>query len=429
MSDFLASFSHVHCIGLGGIGVSAVAKFCKVQGKSVSGSDSHASVITEACAAMGINFSVGHDAANIPEDCDLVVYSEAVPENNAERVAATERGIRQLGHFGFLGELSKSYRTICVTGTHGKSTTTAMLGKIFEAAGYDPTVFVGSLVPGFSLGNVRVGQGPFLVVEGDEYKRKMLQLHPEVTLITNIEHDHPDVYRDLADVQAAFDQLAAQTSGPVISGNDLNGLNPEDRMFGEGTQTLGDITLSIPGIFNMKNAYGAKKVAAHYGVPDEIICRTLRDFSGIWRRFERVGAYRGAPVISDYAHHPTAVKATIVAARELFPNRRIVLAFEPHQHARTRELFSDFVEAFDGADLCILSEIYGVEGRTESAGAISSQDLVDAIAQRNTAPGALFYAPDLAHVRDLLERLVKSDDVVIVMGAGNIDSVARALVV
>lgn len=466
---FLSSFSRVHCVGIGGIGVSGVARFCNARGKGVSGSDLTETDLTRALTHEGIEVHIGpSNAAWIPEGCDLLVYSEAVPESAPERVEATRRGIPQLGHFGFIGELSKDYRTICVTGTNGKSTTTAMTGRIFEDAGKDPTVFVGSLVPGWALGNVRVGESDILIVEGDEYKKKMLALHPEVTLITNIEADHLDVYRDLADIEGAFHQLCEQTSRLIF-------LNPADadrgivcghetaeaRTFGDalvggvretgaGFQRLrlrapffswlpqiarevADVRLHIPGAFNMMNALGAIALGEAFDIPVHDMEKTLAEFSGIWRRFERVGTMgEDIAVISDYAHHPTAIQGTLTAAKEFFPGKRIVALFEPHQHSRTKELFGDFVTAFDHADVLILSEVYGVAGRTEEKDRVSSLDLLNAIQVRlpagDSRVGPKYFAKDLHEAERLVREVVRPGDVVLVMGAGGVDRVARNLV-
>lgn len=468
--SFLGSFSHVHCVGIGGIGVSGIARFCKAHGKGVSGSDLAQSEVTDALSREHIDVHLGASRAEwIPEGCDLLVYSEAVPESAPERVEAERRGIRQLGHFGFIGELSREFRTICITGTNGKSTTTAMVGKIFEAAGKDPTVFVGSLLPDWSLGNVRVGESDILIVEGDEYKKKMLALHPEVTLITNIEADHLDVYKDLADIEGAFHQLCEQTTRLIF-------LNPADadrgivcgheeaqahtfgdalvqghRETGEGMQllriqspfvswlpffkrSLGEIRLQIPGAFNMMNALGAIAVGEAFGIAFPLMQHALAEFKGIWRRFERVGFYKkNIPVISDYAHHPTAIKGTLQAAKEFFPGRRIVALFEPHQHSRTKELFHDFVSAFDDADVLILSEVYGVAGRTEEKDRVSSLDLLNAIEARlpvgDSRVGPKYFVKDLEEAEEKIREVAEENDVILVMGAGNVDRVARHLVV
>lgn len=447
------SYKHIHCIGIGGIGISAIAKFLLAQGKVVSGSDAMASNITRELEARGVTVSIGQVATNIAPDVDLVIYTEAATEDNVERVEAKRRELKQLGHFDFLGELSKSYRTICITGTNGKSTTTAMTGLIFEAAKLDPTVFVGSLVPGWKDGNLRIGQSDILIIEGDEYKKKMLKLHPETTLITNVEADHLDVYKDLADIEDSFNRLAMQTSKVVYQnifererhiycgegtadekffGTELVGRRlwpmfwlrgKAARVVRPGLQSLAGVELQVPGEFNMMNAFGARAIARAYGIADAVTHTSLRSFTGIWRRFEKVGELNGATIISDYAHHPTAIKGTLAAAKEFYPGRRLVLLFEPHQHSRTKELFADFVTAFADADVAIISEIYHVEGRVADAGDVSSKQLVEAIVSSKVT-----YAANLTEAESELRKIIQLGDVVIVMGAGDVDKVARNLV-
>lgn len=461
----LQSYRHVHCVGAGGIGISGVMKFLFAKGVSVSGSDAKQSIITDGLVNLGISVSIGHDASNIPQNTDLIVYTEAATEENVERAEAKARAIPQMGHFDFLGELSKDYRTICITGTNGKSTTTAMTGKIFIDAGFDPTVFVGSIVPGWKYGNVAVGKSDILIIEGDEYKQKMVKLWPETTVITNIEEDHLDVYRDLDHIIATFQELATKTTHDVIvNGDDKNSESiaaahrsrfgvddagadvfAEDRVTESGQQSflvkrnvvgndesLGRVMLRVPGAFNMMNALAAISVALQYGVPFGTIQSSLAGFSGIWRRFERVGECNGAEVISDYGHHPTAIKGTLSGVKEFFPGKRIVLLFEPHQHNRTKELFNDFVESFDDADVLILSEIYGVLGRTDAADAVSSLDLLNAIEQRipagDSRVGPKFYTKNLQDAEARVREIIQPGDVVIVMGAGDVDGVARNLV-
>ncbi len=419
---------HIHLIGAGGIGISAVGKFLLAQGKTVSGSDSIGSPIIDDLMKRGAAIKIGHEAGNIPVECDLVVYTEAAGPDNVERIEAQKRGIPQLGHFGWLGELSKQYRTVCVTGTNGKSTTTAMTGQIFVDAGLDPTVFVGSLVPGWELGNVRIGQSDILIVEGDEYKQKMVQLHPEVTVITNIEEDHLDVYRDLDHIVATFQQLVEQTSKKVfINADDTN----SQRLTGSSIAkySINDVVgyeLLVPGEFNRANAATASAVAHEFGINAEVIRKSLESYRGIWRRFEVVGELNGATIVSDYGHHPTAIKATLEGAKKFYPGRRIVLCFQPHQHNRTRELFDEFVASFDLADALILVEIYGVKGRTDDA-TVSSCDLLAAVEARLGHDRPLSYAKDLAAAEAEIRALIKPGDVVIVMGAGDIDEVARKL--
>jgi UDP-N-acetylmuramate--alanine ligase len=420
----------IHFIGAGGIGISAAAKWCLVKGKKVSGSDMQASSHTAGLAKRGMHFYSGHAAANVPDGVELVVYSPAVPESNVERVRAAELGVPQWSYPEFLGVMSREHSTIVVCGTNGKSTTTAMLGLILEAAGYDPTVIVGSLVPGWPDGNLRVGGGRFFVVEGCEYRAHFMQLEPEMIVLTNIEEDHLDFYRDLDHIRETFQTFAdkLRAKGMVVwNKNDAesNKLTiGRGATYGDGVDADYDATkiemiLKIPGRFNVMNALAATAAAMELGVPLETCQRVLAEFPGIWRRFERVGIWRGAEVVSDYGHHPTAIRATVEAAREFFPGRRIVLCFQPHQHSRTKELLDEFVEALKTPDIVVVPEIYAVAGRTEDDG-VSSHDIVGRV------PGA-HYAADLNAAESILRDIVKDGDVLIVQGAGDVDRLARKL--
>jgi len=390
-------FRHVHIIGVGGIGTSAIAKLFLAKGARVTGSDRQASALTDELVRHGLRFAEGGDPSALAT-ADLVVYSAAVPDTDPERAEAARLGVRQLSYPQFLGELSRGYTTIAVAGTNGKSTVTAMLGLLLEAAGYDPLVIVGSLVPGFSDGNLRLGAGRFLVVEACEYRAHMLNLHPEMIVLTNVEEDHLDYFRDLAHIQDTFQTFLDKMKGKglvVLNADDPGSAGfHADRVVRYGTQDgadymvenrrtaagiqsalvrrlhppepLGDLALRVPGAFNIMNALAATAAAMELGVPFETCARVLKQFPGIWRRFERVGTWNGADVISDYGHHPTAIRATVAAAREFFPGRRVVLCFQPHQHARTKELFGGFVEALAEADAVVVPEVYEVAGRTET---------------------------------------------------------------
>ncbi|MBI4257200.1 UDP-N-acetylmuramate--L-alanine ligase [Candidatus Uhrbacteria bacterium] len=446
------TYKHVHFVGIGGIGMSALAKWFLHEGVKVSGSDLHLSTVTHDLETRGAKIYSGHAGANLAESVDLLIYSPAVPDTNLERVAARERGIPERTNFEVLGEISKSFSTIVVSGTNGKSTTTAMLGLMLEAAGYDPTVLVGSFVPGFKDGNFRHGGGRFFVVEGCEYRANMLQFHPEMIILTNIEEDHLDYYRGLAHIQETFQIFVDKLKGQgmvVVNADDpgsavLKVNRPvtygasrpnttyafSERKTAMGSQTIrtnvGELELQIPGEFNVYNALAAMSAALELGVPFETCRRILKDFRGIWRRFERVGVWKGADIITDYGHHPSAIKQTIEAAREFFPGRRIVLCYQPHQHDRTKKLFDEFIETLPLADHLILAEIYDVAGRNKEHD-VSSGDLVEAILKND--PGKdVRYAQDLPAAEFHLREIVQPGDVILVMGAGDIDEVARKLI-
>lgn len=454
----LEGFRHVHVIGAGGIGTAAVAKLLLAKGSAVSGSDTHASDLTRDLQRRGMRFTQGHDISALA-GADLVVYSAAVPDTDPERAEAARLGIRQLSYPQFLGELSRGHTTIAVSGTNGKSTTTAMLGLMLEAAGLDPLVIVGSLVPGFADGNLRLGKGRFFVVEACEYRAHMLNIHPEMIVLTNIEEDHLDYFRDLDHIRDTFQEFLHKMKGRGIA--IMNADDPEskkltasriirygtsagdyvasDRRTAAGTQAvtvhqtqpagvLGNLTLRVPGAFNVANAMAATVAAMELGVPFDVCQKVLERFPGIWRRFERVGMWNGADVISDYGHHPTAIKGTIAAAREFFPGRRVVLCFQPHQHSRTKELFEGFVEAIGTADAVVLPEIYKVEGRTEAEEKlVSGKMLADAVKTKRPSMDVR-YATDLKDARAMLAVTVRPGDVLIIQGAGSVDELARALV-
>ena len=430
--SFLNEFTHLYVVGAGGIGISAVAKFCLANGKRVAGCDLVVSDQTKALLALGGEITIGQSPTELPTGVDLVVYSEAVPITDVVLISANKKGIKTLGHFEFFRELAKNYFVICVTGTHGKSTTTAMLAECLIALGMDPTVFVGSVVPGWELGNLRIGKVQnegkgILLIEGDEYKRKMLSLRPAITLITNIEADHLEIYGDLSGVVAGFQKLVEQTTGVVFVNKDdaHSGQLSGNRLMEYGASDLGEFKLLVPGIFNRANAAGARAVANWLSADSDPtnIDIALQNYRGIWRRFEVVGEFKGATVISDYAHHPTAIKATLKAVREFYPDRRIVLLFEPHQHRRTMDFFEEFSKSFELADELVLSEIYGVTGRTTATETVSSKQLLEAT---NHPHG--HYALNLEVAEALLRQIILPKDVLLVMGAGDVDQVARRLV-
>lgn len=434
---------NVHIIGIGGIGTSAVAKWYQDQGAKVSGSDMHTSAIIDDLDKRGIEVKIGHFVDNVPRDCDLAVYSGAVPSTNVERQLIEELGITELSYSEFLGELAKTKKTIAVSGTNGKSTTTAMIASILIEAGYDPTVILGTKVPGWPEDNLRIGKGNWFVVEACEHMANMLNIKPDTAVITNIEEDHLDFYRDITHIRETFQTWVdcKETCSQVVINRD----DPESQKltikyeskFGvdnrrvEGNKQIFDVAgveieLQIPGKFNAENAAAAFTASHLVGVNDEDALKALAEFKGTWRRFEHVGVWHEADVYSDYAHHPTAIDGTLRAFREFFKERRLVVVFEPHQHSRTHELFSEFTKSFDEADIAIISEIYEVEGRTEEKFE-SSFDLVGAVKHRNKFD-AVLYAKDSTEAESLLRETVKANDIIVIMGAGPIDNLARKLV-
>lgn len=451
----------IHCIGIGGIGISAIAKLLVAHGKRVSGSDAVDSEIMREAAEAGARTVVGHAAKNIGE-AEIVIYSEAILEDNPERVEARHRGILELSGAEALAQITDGKRLIAVAGTNGKSTTTALLGLLLEAGGFDPTVIVGSKVASFPLGNVRVGKSDWFVLEADEYRAKFLNLRPEIAVVTNIEEDHLDYFRDLEHIRETFQGFLnrVREGGRIfLNADDESSINDlehrrefmtfgavgaanylaknievrEGRQWfqlcrsGEHEQMVGEFSLRIPGRFNVMNAIAALAVALELGVSVDVCQAVLENFLGIWRRFERVGEKDGAIVISDYGHHPSAVASTLQAAREFYPDRRIVLVFQPHHHHRTKALFADFVKSFAAADVLVLSEIYAVRGRETGADEGDAQTLVRAVREFGK-PSDVHYGGSLAETEKLVRALAKPNDLIIFMGAGDIDILSRRLV-
>lgn len=442
----------VHIVGIGGVGASAMAKWYLLRGAEVSGSDASENDFTKELQDLGAEIHKGHDATYLPEDCELLLYSPAVPESNPERTKAAEKKVPQLAYPEFLGELAKEHKTIAISGTNGKSTTTAMVAKILIDAGFDPVVFLGTKSADLSHGNFNDGKGVWMVVEACEYREHMQHIKPHIAAITNIEADHLDYYKDVAGIRRAFQKWVDQIQpfeGFVVLNEGEKGVEHEvthdDVVYFGAEHTRADhgiqsfsaktedhmgahktaMQIRLPGKFNTENAAAAFTISRLVHIPEAQAKKSITEFKGTWRRFEYIGGWQGAEIYSDYAHHPTAIAGTIKGAKEFYPNNRLVVLFEPHQHARTKELFNDFVDAFQGTDLLILNEIYRVEGRTETD-EVSSEQLVAAIKEKYPNQ-EIEYTPSHQEARSALERHVKEGDIVIIMGAGTIDEVARAL--
>lgn len=421
--------------GIGGIGMSALAQLFADRGASVTGSDRDASLVTELLEKKGIKITIGQTADNVPADADTVIYSDAVPAENPERVRARELGIRQCSYFEMLGEISAGKTTVAVAGTHGKTTTTGMLARILRDTGVSPTVIVGSLVTDFGSNYLR-GDSDLFVVEACEYRDHLLELAPRVLVITNLEWDHTDYFPSLETLQETFRKAIKRVpvDGAIItSPNDLN-ITP---LLTAAQARVIDYTaepayeLRLPGEFNQMNARAAAAAArvvldsVQHRVSDNVdatISETLAAFQGTWRRFEYKGkTARGADVYDDYAHHPTAVRETLRALRAQTAGR-VIVAFHPHLYSRTRDLLDGFATAFGDADRALIAPIYSA--RETDDGTISSEML----AERARDTGARVTALDsfAAIERALAE--AGEGDVIITMGAGDIYKVADALV-
>ncbi|MFA5070088.1 MAG: UDP-N-acetylmuramate--L-alanine ligase [Patescibacteria group bacterium] len=453
----------IHFVGISGIGISGLAKICLEMGKQVTGSDLTESIVSKGLMKSGARIIIGkQEEKNVPEDTDLLIYSNAVPETNPERKKAAENRIAQLNYPQALGGLTRDKKLICVSGTHGKTTTTAMIVSVLRAAGKDPSFIVGSYLPEIG-GNAKLGQSELFVIEADEYARAMLNYYPDYLIFTNIEADHLDTYKDIDDIKETFKKYVAHlsVSGTLIANiedknvKEIAAVCPAKIVYyglkhGQIKPTLLlsakkgfsfsfaniQISLSVPGLHNVYNALAVLGVARELGIEEKAIKKGLEDFKGTWRRFEHLGDYNGLPVISDYAHHPTEIRALLSAAKQAYPKKRIVVVFQPHQHNRTKNLFKDFVRAFDAAHLVILNEIFEVAGReNERDQDVTSQDLVRELKKRNrwrllfqNYKKEIYYAGDLKESEEMVRKMAKKNDVLLIAGAGEIYKVSENLI-
>jgi UDP-N-acetylmuramate--alanine ligase len=449
----------VHLLGIGGAGLSAIARVLHEQGFVVSGSDRQSSAATERLADLGIRVMAGQHAENLTaapsrERPDVVLISSAVDGANPERQAAEQLGIPVVKRADFLPVLLANRTVIAVAGTAGKSTTTAMIVKMLRDSGRAVGYIIGAELPGY--GNAAAGRDPLFVVEADEYDHMFLSLRPTIAVITNVAWDHPDCYPTAESFWQAFHQFAGlvpndglvvtcaddagarrlyeerQTPGPrwvtygLDAAADLQAANLHTDNGEQGADLvwqgapLGRLTLATPGAHNVGNALATLAVAEFCEAPLHSALESLRTFTGTGRRFEVKGEVNGVTVIDDYAHHPLKVQATLAAARSRYPGRRLWALFQPHTYSRTKELLADFAQSFEDADGLVVTDIYAA--REVDDGAIHARDLVAA-----TAHPQVRYVGRLEDAAEHLAQQVRPEDVVVVMGAGDSSRVAKIL--
>lgn len=427
--------------GIGGIGVSGLAGLLYERGVNVSGADLAESESTNMLREIGVKITIGHAEANLPDDASLLVYSSAVPSENPERRKAARLNLTQMSYPEALGELTKAYRLVAVAGTNGKTTTSAMVATILETAGLDPTAVVGSKVIAWGK-NYRVGRSRYFVLEADEYRRAFLNYHPEIAVVTNIAADHLDYYRNLADIQSAFRGFAASRCPQgilVFNADDGNsrGLaqSPGKKLtFGFSKKadlnwsSFGRVNLSVPGRIYQEDAAAAAAASTALGVSKSNIVAGLRAFRGTLRRFEKVGSFSGAAIISDYAHHPDEIRGTLEIAEGLYDPARVLVVFQPHQHNRTKTLFKEFTKAFCENRIkdFLFPEIFDVAGREERPDQdISSRDLAESVEKcgKNAS-----YAIDLSDAEVQVRAIAEQYEAILFLGAGDIYRLADRLV-
>jgi len=458
MISDLKKINKIYFVGIGGIGISAVAGISHVRHFLTEGSDAAESELVADLREHKIDVHVPHDARYITDKISLVVRSVAVPDDNVEIIRANELNIPVITYPQFLGLLLKDRFSIGVSGTDGKTTTTAMIAKMLIDGGLDPTVVLGAKAD-FLSDNWRVGDSKYFVFESDEYRRAFVNYHPNIAVITNINLDHLDYFKDEADYVSAFaDYVAGMPADGllIINAEDKNCQKIVDNFSGRvitfainggadyaakniraekqkqifeiwrGGEVLDEFELSIPGAHNVADALAAIAVGLELGLSIEKIQQSLKEFKGAWRRFQKLGKCGRADVIADYAHTPSAVEKTIAAAREFYPDKKILVVFQPHQYNRTKNFFDQFVKAFSRADEVIIPDIYFVAGRENPADFdVSGEKLASAIAAQGINA---VYGGDLDRTEKIARENADSYDLILVLGAGEVYEVAKRLI-
>lgn len=438
---------HIHFVGIGGIGMSGIAELLLNLGYDISGSDAAQSDTTKRLESLGAKISIGHHSSNIT-GAKVVVTSSAIRPDNVEVVEAKSKGILIIPRAEMLAELMKVKEGIAIAGMHGKTTTTSLVSTVLAHAGFDPTVVIGGKVNALGS-NAKLGSGKYLVAEADESDKTFLLLPSKISVVTNIDREHLDNYKDIKEINSTFQKFLSnlpKTGLAILCIDNANvkalipkvkariityGLSKnaefraEDVKF-EGTKChykcfrkdklLGALSLPMPGIHNVTNSLAAVAVATELGVSFTKIAEGLGNFGGVQRRFTIKGKFKDITVIDDYAHHPTEINATISAAKHAYPSNRIVVAFQPHRFSRTKDLFSEFVKCFDSVDLLMLAEIYAAS--EDPIKGITGKSLVDAISKHGHKNA--HFCPNRIDIPKTLWPLLKKNDIVITMGAGDI---------
>jgi len=445
-----SSIKKLHFVGIGGIGMSGIAEILLDQGFTISGSDKSLSEVTERLQSLGAIIYEGHRAENVAPDVDTVVYSSAVAAENPEVQEAIRRKIPVVRRAEMLAEVMRLKYGIGIAGTHGKTTTTSMTSLVLMEGGLDPTVIVGGKLSGLGGTNARLGKGEFIVVEADEFDRSFLSITPTIAVLTTLEADHLDCYRDLEDIKGAFiqfankvpfygfvvlnlDEPALQDILPQLSKKkvityglhspqaDIQALdithkeNTTTFTVARGYEELGHITLQIPGRHNVQNALAAIAVGLNLGVPFEKAKSGIEKFTGVYRRWEKKGEANGITVYDDYAHHPTECKATLTGAKSGW-KRRVVCVFQPHLYSRTRDFYEEFGKAFLLADVLVVTDVY--PAREEPIQGVTGELIINAA--KKYGHKETHYVKDKKDIPAYLKTITKKGDIVITMGAGDI---------
>ncbi|NLK63895.1 MAG: UDP-N-acetylmuramate--L-alanine ligase [Tissierellia bacterium] len=444
------NFNHIYFIGIGGISMSALAEIMLEEGIKVSGSDRNNSKIIRKLQTAGANIFLGHDSNNINDDIDLLVYTSAIADDNPELLKAKELNIEIMDRAEFLGFVMKNYsHAICVSGTHGKTTTTGMLSSVLIETDLAPTIFLGGEMDSLG-GNLLHGSYELLLTEACEYRRNFLKFNPTMEVVLNVEEDHLDYYKDIKDIENAFIEYAQKLPDDgylivneayshlfnnlkcniVTFGLDKGTYYAQDiKLIPEPSYTLmnrgeriAEIKLKVFGEHNILNSLATCAACLSLGIKPETVAKGLYNFKGTHRRYEYKGETNGALVIDDYAHHPSEMKATLKTARS-YAEGRIITVFQPHTYTRTIKLLDGFAEALSMSDETILVDIYAA--REKNTGVIHSKDIINKMKEYSKVA---IYAESFQDAVDIVKTKAKKGDIIITMGAGNVDEIAELLI-
>lgn len=446
---------HIHFVGIGGIGMSGIAELLLNLGYIVSGTDLHRSPITENLARLGGRIYIGHQAEAM-EGADVVVTSSAIPSTNPEVVRARENNIPVIMRAEMLAELMRMKRDgIAIAGSHGKTSTTSMVSWLLSSAGLDPTIVIGGKVDALG-GNAKLGMSDFLVAEADESDGSFLKLSPIIEVVTNIDLEHLDYYRDLNHIKETFLQFIEKIpfyGVAIVCLDDENvadilpkirkrtityGLTPQADVYGDDIvwqdgricftvksqgRELGRVSLAPPGMHNVYNGLAAVCVGLELELPFEKIREAMASYAGVQRRMQKKGEIKGITVVDDYGHHPTEIRATLSAIRQAWPEKRLVVLFQPHRYSRTKALFKEFQTCFHKADYLVITDIYAAS--EEPIPGVDAETLLDAVKQHGQRYTQ--YIPSLDSLADELLPVLQEGDLVLTLGAGNIVKVGEEL--
>lgn len=463
MKSSKKAYADVHFIGVGGIGMSGLARYFLALSKgskgarkwTVSGSDAVRSPMTDELIKEGIKVKIGHKKGNVSRDTGLIIYNRAIPSKNPEIVAARAAKLPIMPYAKVLGKITKNYKTIAITGSHGKSTTTALSGLALMKGGLDPTILVGTKLRELNSKNIRVGKGPYLVLEADDYGGAFMEYSPFVSIVTNIDREHMDFYKNFGNVKKAFLNFLSNTrqGGTLI-------LNKDDAPLFSLKKQIARIvkknklhvvwyslknpaaakikrTIKIPGRHNVSNSLAVLELGKTLKIPEKKILEAIGSYNGAWRRMEHKGVIKpDVLVYDDYAHHPTEIKATLQGFREKFPRSPLICAFQPHQAQRLELLFKEFTQAFDDADIVVILPLYKVLGRDEKL-PHDSAALVNAMKKRSPKKW-IMYVSDPKKLKTELRAIIDDlpvsgaksrvdSPVLVMMGAGDIADLTKTL--